>query len=260
MALAALASRSPSIVWAPGSRGGTLTVDGRALPLDAQGQVELWFPREITGLPSASFTRLARAALTGTPDPDLVALIKGRQVFLGATALLLDDAIQTPRGRLPGVEFVRLAASLARHGATLRPQAWFWDALLVYIAMLVPLLVTATAPESAGRLVLGLVAGWSAAFVGTIVLLLSLHQRTWLLAPLLAAAGVVGGLGLLALRRLRHERLHLLADRLAADRALQLKTQFLNHVAHELRTPVAAIMGFSRLLTQEGGSTGDREE
>jgi CheY-like chemotaxis protein/nitrogen-specific signal transduction histidine kinase len=59
------------------------------------------------------------------------------------------------------------------------------------------------------------------------------------------------------LARLRRERTRLEAERWSAERASELKTQFLNHVAHELRTPVSAILGFGRLIVDrpEGDST-----
>jgi signal transduction histidine kinase len=88
----------------------------------------------------------------------------------------------------------------------------------------------------------------------------ALHQRTALVTPLVAALGATGALGMQELVRLRRERQRLVAERLAAERATDLKTRFVNHVAHELRTPLSAILGFSRLLSQESSPSNDRRE
>jgi signal transduction histidine kinase/CheY-like chemotaxis protein len=270
MGLAAVARRTgsaevPSLTWTPTISGGTLHLPlpgGRArpLPVDHSGSIELWYPQNLDTLATLRFDRLARAALTDQPDPQLAALVRDRQVFIGASALMLDHTIQTPRARVPGVGFVRLSASLLEQGHVLRPAAWPWDLVLFALALAVPLGLDASRREAAFRLVAAVPLAWLAVFGLAVALLVTFQQRTALVTPLVAAAGATAALGLQELVRLRRERQRLVSERVAAERATELKTQFLNHVAHELRTPLAAISGFSRLLGQDGAGARERHE
>ena len=271
MGLAAVARRTgsaevPSITWNGTISGGTLRLQApagavdRVLPVDHQGSVELWYPQKLDTLTTVRFDRLARAALTDANDRPLAALVRDRQVFIGASALMLDHTIQTPRARVAGVGFVRLSATLLEQGHVLRPSSWPWDLLLFLTALAIPLGLDTARRETAMRLVVAAPLAWLAIFGLGIALLLTFQQRTALVTPLVAALGATGALGLQELVRLRRERQRLVAERLAAERATELKTQFLNHVAHELRTPLAAISGFSRLLGQDGTGTRERHE
>ena len=57
--------------------------------------------------------------------------------------------------------------------------------------------------------------------------------------------------------RLYNERQRLVYEKLAAEESYKLKSQFISHMTHELRTPLAAIMGFNRLLGEsEHGDKG----
>ena len=243
-----------------GAGGGVLRLGDRTFPVDEQGRAELWYPRTLDGLTTIRFDRLARAALTTDADPALAALVRDRRVFVGASALMLDYSIQTPRGRMAGVDFARLSAVLLAQERVLRPATWRWDLLLFLVAFAVPFAIDAARRETPARLMLALPVAWIAIAAIAVALLAALHQRTALVTPLVAALGVTGALGMQELVRLRRERQRLVAERLAAERATDLKTRFVNHVAHELRTPLSAILGFSRLLGQEGSPSNERRE
>lgn len=232
----------------PGVFHNTIAIGAMVMPVDAQGRVELRFPPSLGALRTESFSRLARAALTDAADPALSALVRGRRIFIGATATLLDDAVATPLGQLPGVEFVRLASTLLQQGQWLAPRHIAIDAALLILALAIvhrlrpgPLLATR-------RLLIGWVLACSTAIAATVVLLVVARQNASAVGPVVAATIAVGLLSLADLARLRRERLRLEAERYAAERASELKTRFLNHVAHDLRTPVTAILGFSRLI------------
>jgi CheY-like chemotaxis protein len=57
--------------------------------------------------------------------------------------------------------------------------------------------------------------------------------------------------------RLYNERQRLFYEKLAAEESYKLKSQFISHMTHELRTPLAAIMGFNRLMgeSEQGEKT-----
>jgi signal transduction histidine kinase len=265
MGFAAVARRAgrgavPEVTWTPTISGGMLHLGGRAFPVDADGSLELWYPNDIGSLTTLRFDRLARAALTGAADADLAALVRDRQVFVGASALMLDHTIQTPRASLAGVGFVRLSSILLDQGHVLRPASWPWDLLLFLAAFAIPFAIDAARHDTPGRLVAALPIAWIAIIGLSLALLVAFRQRTALVTPLVAATGATAALGMQELLRLRRERASLVAERVAAERATELKTRFLNHVAHELRTPLAAILGFSRLLGQDGAGSRDRQE
>jgi signal transduction histidine kinase/CheY-like chemotaxis protein len=250
----------PAVDWTPSAGGGVLRLGDRTFPVDEQGRAELWYPRTLDGLTTIRFDRLARAALTTTADPALAELVRDRRVFVGASALMLDYSIQTPRGRMAGVDFARLSAVLLAQERVLRPATWRWDVLLFLVAFAVPFAIDAARRESPARLLLALPVAWIAIAAIAMALLVALHQRTALVTPLVAALGATGALGMQELVRLRRERQRLVAQRLAAEQATDLKTRFVNHVAHELRTPLTAILGFGRLLGQEGSPSNERRE
>ena len=254
------AATVPTVEWTPSAGGGVLRLGDRAFPVDEQGRAELWYPRTLDGLTTIRFDRLARAALTTDADPALAALVRDRRVFVGASALMLDYSIQTPRGRISGVDFARLSAVLLAQERVLRPATWRWDLLLFLVAFAVPFAIDAARRDTPARLMLAVPVAWIAIVAIAVALLVTFHQRTALVTPLVAALGATGALGMQELLRLRRERQRLVAERLAAERATDLKTRFVNHVAHELRTPLSAILGFSRLLGQDGSPSNERRE
>ncbi len=240
-------------------RGPILTLGGHAIPVDEDGQVELRFPRRLPSLPTLPFADLVRAAVTPQAGGDLASTVQGKRVFIGATALLLEEPVRTPIGSTSGVEFLRLVSGLVEEGAVVRPRRWAFDGVLLIAIMAVFLAVRARNSHRTRTLVLGMVSAWVATVAIALVLLVWAQQRVALYVPMAAASMAAIMLGLADLARLRRERTRLEADALAAERASELKTQFLNHVAHELRTPVTAILGFGRLII-EGRTPSATEE
>ena len=175
---------------------------------------------------------------------------------------MLDYSIQTPRGRIAGVDFARLSAVLLAQERVLRPG----DVALGSAAVPRRLRGAVRASTRRGarppaRLLLALPVAWIA-IVGDrrgaardASTSAPRSSRRW--SPRSARPARSG---MQELVRLRRERQRLVAERLAAERATDLKTRFVNHVAHELRTPLSAILGFSRLLGQEGSASNERRE
>jgi signal transduction histidine kinase/CheY-like chemotaxis protein len=249
----------PRLEWTPATGGGVVHLGNRAFPVDDEGRAELWYPRTLDGLATIRFDRLARAALTSAADPELAALVRDRRVFVGSSALMLDYGIQTPRGRIPGVAFARLSAVLLAQERVLKPATWPWDLALFLTAFAVPFAIDTARRETPTRLVLALPLAWIAIAALSVALLVAFHQRTALVTPLVAALGATAALGMQELIRLRRERQRLVAERAAAEQAINLKTRVINHIAHELRTPLSAILGFGRLIGQEGPANARQE-
>ena len=93
-------------------------------------------------------------------------------------------------------------------------------------------------------------AGWGAivlVLLGAGIGLLAFNQDSrWMFALL---AGVVAhAFALVAWQfTLYREKQRLFYEKLAAQEANRMKTEFLNHMTHELRTPITAIMGFNKV-------------
>lgn len=79
-----------------------------------------------------------------------------------------------------------------------------------------------------------------------------------LLAGLFAFVAVVLAIGLIFTRRIGEHARQLDEARTAAERASQMKSEFLTHMSHELRTPLNAVLGFSDLMRRQHlGPLGD---
>lgn len=231
-------------------QGPTLTIGDYLVPVDDEGQVELRYPGTPPVLPTRPLSELVRAAVTPDDTHDVGLHVRGKRVFIGATALLLEEQVRTPMGSLSGVEFLRLGSSLVEKGAIARPRRLSFDLTLLLGALTVFLGVRAGRSHRTRALLFGLVFASAATLAIVMALALWMQQRLSLHLPLSAVGLAAFMLGLADLARLRREQVRLEADRHAAERASELKTQFLNHVAHELRTPVTAILGFGRLIVE----------
>lgn len=257
--VASLAGLARTAAWQSSWWGTSLTLADQSVPVDRDGLVQLRYPAAIPDLPTLPFARLVQAAVSANGDQTLREAVRGRRVFIGATALLLEEAVPTPMGRIAGVEFLRLATVLLRDRAVVRPRTWLLDVGVLGMALGVLLASRLRRSTPTRALLLAWMAAWLLVLGIAAVLLLAAHQRVWLHGPLAATAAAAATIAVGDLARVRRDRARLAQERLAAERASELKTQFLNHIAHELRTPVTAILGFGRLII-EGRDAGDPRE
>ena len=238
---------------------GRIRVGGRAWPVNASSEVVLRFPASTAGLHIVPFYEIVLAALERPNYAHVAARVKGKIVVVGSSALRLGDYVQTPMGRTQGVVVTAMAVEMLRDGRVLKPSSPGWNAFLLAIAMIVPalgfharlgklsVLLWIGAPLSAA-LVLGAAA----------LLFVNGQQASILFAILVSVLALVADL-LGRFAALQHDRQRLAAEKLAAERAHELKSQFMSHMTHELRTPLTAILGFNERLARENLGSKERE-
>ncbi len=171
------------------------------------------------------------------------------------SSAVLGDFALTPVGRLPGLQLNALFEELLLEGRVRRPATLWLDALLLALALVVPI---ALVRRGAAARPTEFLLGWGAivlVLLGAGIGLLALNQDSrWLFALL---TGVVAhAFALVAWQfNLYREKQRLFYEKLAAQEANRMKTEFLNHMTHELRTPITAIMGFNKVnqLTDDLG-------
>jgi len=226
--------------------GRHLRVGERAWALAADGTIAPRLPANATELTVIPFHQLLDAA-DGAPGSAHVGdLVRERIVFVGSSSAVLGDYALTSAGRLPGLHVNALIAESLREGQVLSPPRWWLDLLLVLLALAAPAALARRGADAQPRdFLVGLgasvlllaAAGLGAAVAG--------QQARWLFA---AGAGVAAFAFALAawLFALYQEKQRLYYEKAAAQEANRLKTEFLNHMTHELRTPITAIMGFNK--------------
>ena len=238
---------------------GRIRVGDRSWPVNASSEVVLRFPARAEGLHIVPFYEVVLAALDRPNYAHVAARFKGKTVAVGSSALRLGDYVQTPMGRTQGVVVTAMAVEMLREGRVLAPSSPGWNALLLLIAMIVP------APGFHARLgklsvLLWFAAPLSAALVlGTASLLFLYGQQASILFAIMVSvlALLADLLGRFA--ALQRDRQRLAAEKLAAERANEMKSQFMSHMTHELRTPLTAILGFNQRLAREGLEGKERE-
>jgi signal transduction histidine kinase/CheY-like chemotaxis protein len=245
LALAALLASDPGV--APEIAGGELRLGTRAWPLNADGSVTLNYPSNAGALPVLPFFQLLDAEAGADGSAHIGDLVRDKIVFLGSSSAVLGDFALTPVGRLPGLHLNALFEELLLEGSVRRPAAPWLDALLLVLALAVPI---ALVRRGAAARPNEFLAGWGAivlVMVGAVPALIALNQGShWLFAAL---TGVVAhAFALVAWQfTLYREKQRLFYEKLAAQEANRMKTEFLNHMTHELRTPITAIMGFNKV-------------
>ncbi len=110
---------------------------GHAWPIDEDGRVSLSFPRDLRSLKSIPFHELALAALGASQAPEAGGWIKGRLVIVGSTALQA-DAVNTPRGLMPGAYLLAVTHENLLHDLLLKPSGPLSTALLLTAVLAVP--------------------------------------------------------------------------------------------------------------------------
>ncbi len=217
-------------------------------PLDQDGSVRLRFPNNQQSIQGFHFSEVFYAAMAMRSPEGLKEKIKGRRIFIGSTAESLNDYQNTLYGRTAGLVLLAEISQLLEKDEVLAPPKWHWDVLLLTVALLVSI-VSFRERENRNPLYYGI--GFlllPLLVIGLSSTLYFYKQDSALGFPLLA--GYLAFIFFLVRRlwRLYNERQRLFYEKLAAEESYKLKSQFISHMTHELRTPLAAIMGFNRLL------------
>ncbi len=244
--LAALMAAKPDAALS--GDGQTLMLGVWRWPLTASGEVELRFPKTPNGMPVMPFYKLVLAALGSDSAGDVASAVRGRTIFVGSSAAILGDYIETPLGKMPGLICAALMHQMLAQGSVLEPRRVAWDALLFLMALAIPLAAFLPrlqdrpyAENLSGVLMLLVVTAASTALV-------SRGQQAALLYPLLAGLIVYLAMMLMRLVTLSNEKRQLDLGMRAAQEARRLNEQFISHISHELRTPLTAIMGYNKFL------------
>ena len=251
--LAALLAAEPEAV--PGASRRELRLGARGWPVSSGGSILLRFPGNADALSVVPFFQLVGAAAGAPGTAHIGELIRDKIVFVGSSSAVLGDFAFTPVGRLPGLQINALMTEMLIENQVRRPAAWWVDLLLLALALALPAaMVTRDAVARPRDFVLGLPA-IVAVVAGAGMALFALNQHShWLFAALTGVAAQAFALSawLFALYR---ERQRLFYEKMAAQEANRMKSEFLAHMTHELRTPVTAIMGFNKInqLTDDLG-------
>lgn len=219
----------------------------RTWPLNADGSISLRYPSNAAALPVVPFFQLVGAADGMQGNAHVGDLVKDKIVFLGSSTAVLGDFALTPVGPRPGLYLNALFSELLLEGRVRKPSMPWLNVILVALALAVPVALTRRGPSARpSDFLMGL---------GTIVLvvagagiaLFAANQSSeWLFATLTGSVAQV--FALVAWQfALYRERQRLFYEKLAAQEASRMKTEFLNHMTHELRTPITAIMGFNKI-------------
>ena len=225
---------------------GSLRVGEHAWPMASDGSIAPRLPANIADLTVVPFHQLLAAADATAGTAHIGEIMRDRIVFVGSSSAVLGDFALTPAGRLPGLYVNALIAESLQAGQVLSPPRLWLDFALALLAIALPAGLTARGTALRPRdLLLGLVAGFVLLAGAGIGAAAASQQSHWLFA---AAAGIAAfALALLAwLLALYQEKQRLYYEKTAALEANRLKTEFLNHMTHELRTPITAIMGFNK--------------
>ena len=226
---------------------GELRAGGRAWPILADGSVSLRYPSNAGALSVLPFSEVMDAIAGAQGTAHVGDLVRGKIVFVGSSSAVLGDFAYTPVGRLPGLQLSALMTELLLENQVRRPAAAWLDVLLVALALAVPVALMRLGGATRPR---DFAAGALASFVvvagAGIGLLVAGQHSAWLFALLSGAAAYAGAL-VAWLLALQQERLRLRYEAVAAQEASRMKTQFLNQMTHELRTPITAVMGFNKI-------------
>ncbi len=269
LALAALYAGRPSPGVVKTDNNQIVTIDGKNIALNANGEADVQFPSNLRDFKVLSFYQLVHAAFNVPARADLhyagpdsiAALIKDKRVFIGSRAAVLGDFIATPLdAKYPGLFMLALANQSIEQNHILAPRKIALDILLMLIAVIVPLaLFEQRARRSAAFSLMPLF------LMGALIVTLSSgfyysKQSAALFFPLLA--GLITYLILLVSRALTLylEKQKLSYEKMAAEEAYELKSRFMSHMTHELRTPLTAIIGFNKLLDDAKLKTDTRKQ
>jgi len=226
---------------------GELRLGGRAWPLDSEGRVALRYPSNAAAIPVIPFFQLVAAEAGAQGTAHVGDLVRDKIVFLGSSAAVLGDFAYTPVGRLPGLNLNALFAELLLTGGVRRPGMLWLNILLLALTLAIP---SAMALRDTAARPVEFVWGFAAIGIigagGGLGLAAISQSSNWLFATFAGMVALALALGVW-LFALYQERQRLFYENFAAQEANRLKTEFLSHMTHELRTPITAIMGFNKI-------------
>ncbi|MDH4096459.1 MAG: CHASE2 domain-containing protein, partial [Betaproteobacteria bacterium] len=226
--------------------GGRLHAGGQSWLMAVDGSIAPRLPANLAELSVVPFHQVVDAANGAAGSAHVADLVRDRIVLVGSSSAVLGDIALTPAGRLPGLHVNALIVESLRAGKVLSPPRAWLDALLTLIALALPagLAWRGAAPQPRD-FALGL--GTVAIVLGGVFLALAMagQQAHWLFASV-SGMGAYGAALAAWLFALYQEKQRLTYEKAAALEAARLKTEFLNHMTHELRTPITAIMGFNK--------------
>jgi len=230
-----------------------LRVDARELrlgehawPMAKDGSIAVRLPANYRDLTVLPFHQVVDAAEKAPGNAHIADIVRDRIVFVGSTSTVLGDFVQTPVGRLAGLKVNALIVESLHAGQVLSPPRQWLDITLALLALALPAGLawrgTAAQPRT---FLIGLAAGGALLVGAGIGTAAAGQQSHWVFAAAtgLAAFGFALAVWLFALYQ---EKQRLYYENTAVQEANRLKTEFLNHMTHELRTPITAIMGFNK--------------
>ncbi len=239
--------------------GDSVQIGDRKWPVDADGNALLRVPGSLDGFAAISFDRVVNSAI-GEGGPGLEkSLVEGRTIIIGSTTASFGDYARVPiHGRMAGLDILALSVANLAHDLVLTPRSNTIKVLLCILSALLPLLIASRRgmPEWMVLVVYGL--GLSSVIIVNLLLVSQYAIESTLLFPVLLSAFTLLGQLTARVKTMHDERQRFYLEKLAADEASELKSQFLSHMTHELRTPLTAIMGYNRLLAENGISDEER--
>jgi signal transduction histidine kinase/AmiR/NasT family two-component response regulator len=224
-----------------------VVINGVATPMDSQGLAHLRFPRNFNSLKVVPFYELALAASGSKKFSELAQTFNGKIVYIGSSSAVLGDFHQTPLGRMAGLHLTATVPVFLNNGLLLKPRSGLLDGALVALMAMLALLLAHPRAQTLGTVqVLALpallvLAGFLASYLGAFGLTVGI------LLPALAALFIHMGAVIWRQLHLYRKSRQLMVEKLAAEEATRLKSQFLSHMTHELRTPLTAILGFNNI-------------
>ena len=225
---------------------GRLRVGERTWPVASDGSIAPRLPANIADLTVVPFHQLLDAADGAGGSAHIGDIVRDRIVFVGSSSAVLGDFALTSAGRLPGLYVNALIAESLQAGQVLSPPRLWLDFALTLLALALPAGLAARGTALRPRdLLVGLAAGVVLVAGVGIGAAAASQQSHWLFAAAAGAAAFALAL-LVWLFALYQEKQRLYYEKTAALEANRLKTEFLNHMTHELRTPITAIMGFNK--------------
>lgn len=145
---------------------------------------------------------------------------------------------------------LHLTASLPvflKNGLLLAPRSWLLDGALAMLTAVLALLTAHPRAQASGTLQalalpgLLLLRGFVASYLG------AFEFSVGVLLPVLVGLFIHVSAVIWRQLHLYRKSRRLMVEKLAAEEATRLKSQFLSHMTHELRTPLTAMLGFNNI-------------